>query len=154
MSDHIGRHRAFALLFGIQTCVFALFGELHSLPAVIVAYAIVLLCFGGGFGTMPSFNADYVGTRHMGANYGAMLTAWGVAGVIGPLLAADIKDAIGSFSGALPIVAVMLLVAMVLLMVIRKPQAGVRRSAPRIVLHALPNPPKQRSVATRLASGL
>jgi len=128
VSDHIGRGRAFALIFGIQAGVFALLGQLHALPAVAIAYAVVLLCFGGGFGTMPSFNADYFGTRHIGANYGAILTAWGVAGLVGPLFAAKVKDATGSFSGALPVVAVMLLIAMVLPMIIRKPEPGTQSS--------------------------
>ena len=92
-----------------------------SLPAVMLVYAVVLLCYGGGFGTMPSFNADYFGTRHMGANYGALLTAWGIAGLVGPLFAAHVKDATGSFSGALPVVAIMLLGAMTLPMLARKP---------------------------------
>jgi len=82
----------------------------------------VLLCFGGGFGTMPSIIAEYFGARHMGANYGAILTAWGVAGVAGPLFAARVKDATGSYSGALLPVACMLLGAVLLPLILRKPK--------------------------------
>ena len=52
---------------------------------VAAAFAVILFCYGGGFGIMPSFNADYFGTRHIGANYGALLTAWSMAGIAGPL---------------------------------------------------------------------
>ncbi|MGH8773084.1 MAG: MFS transporter, partial [Burkholderiales bacterium] len=121
VSDRIGRSRAFTLIFAIQTVVFAAMSHLHALPAVALAYASVLLCFGGGFGTMPSFNADYFGTRHLGANYGVILTAWGAAGIAGPVFAAAVKDLTGSFSGALPAVAIMLLFAMILPIVIKKP---------------------------------
>jgi MFS family permease len=122
ISDRIGSVRTFALIFGIQVVVFGLMDGIHSLFAVAAAYAIVLLCFGGGFGTMPSIIAEYFGARHIGANYGAILTAWGVAGVAGPLFAARVKDATGSYSGALLPVACMLLGAVLLPLILRKPK--------------------------------
>ena len=122
ISDRIGSVRTFALIFGIQVVVFGLMDGIHSLFAVAAAYAIVLLCFGGGFGTMPSIIAEYFGARHMGANYGAILTAWGVAGVAGPLFAARVKDATGSYSGALLPIACMLLGAVLLPLILRKPK--------------------------------
>lgn len=36
---------------------------------------VILLCYGGGFGTMPSFAADYFGVRDIGSIYGLMLTS-------------------------------------------------------------------------------
>jgi len=122
ISDRIGSVRTFALIFGIQVVVFGLMDGIHSLFAVAAAYAIVLLCFGGGFGTMPSIIAEYFGARHMGANYGAILTAWGVAGVAGPLFAARVKDATGSYAGAMLPVACMLLGAVLLPLILRKPK--------------------------------
>lgn len=124
ISDRVGCRWTFGLIFGIQAVVFGMLGGFHSLLPVAAAYAVVLLCFGGGFGTMPSFTAGYFGARHMGANYGAILTAWGVAGIVGPLFAAQVKDATKSYSGALLPVACMLLVAVLLPMIIRKPAAS------------------------------
>ena len=121
VSDRIGRKFAFLAIFGIQAAVFSVLGDKTSLGAVMLGYTVVLLCYGGGFGTMPSFNADYFGTRHLGANYGALLTAWGIAGLVGPLFAAHVKDVTGSFSGALPLVAIMLLGATALPMLVTKP---------------------------------
>jgi len=121
LSDRIGRKGAYALIFMLQAAVFFVLGGLHSLVHAAIAYAVILFCYGGGFGIMPSFSADYFGTRHMGANYGALLTAWGVAGLAGPLLAAYVNDVTGSFSGALPVVACMLLIATVLPLTSRKP---------------------------------
>ena len=122
ISDRIGCRCTYGLIFVIQAAVFGTLGGLHSLFAVAAAYAVVLLCFGGGFGTMPSFTANYFGARNMGANYGAILTAWGVAGIAGPLFAAHVKDATGSYGGALLPVAYMLLVAVLLPMITRKPE--------------------------------
>jgi len=129
VSDRIGRNMAFVLIFGVQVVVFFLLANLHSLAAVLGAFAIVLLCYGGGFGTMPSFNADYFGTKFLGVNYGMIITAWGFGGLVGPLVAAKVKDATGSFSGALVPVAIMLIVAMILPFITKKP-AGAAALAP------------------------
>ena len=120
-SDQIGRRFAYSLIFMLQAGVFFVMGGAHTLFWAVTAYAVILICYGGGFGTMPSFNADYFGTKHMGANYGAILTAWGAAGVVGPLFVAEVKDLSGAFSGALPAVATMLALATLLPLVTRTP---------------------------------
>jgi MFS transporter, OFA family, oxalate/formate antiporter len=121
VSDKIGRNMAYTLIFAIQVVVFFIMPNMHSFAGVGVLFAIVLLCYGGGFGVMPSFNADYFGTKYMGQNYGTILTAWGVAGVVGPFIAATVKDHTGSFSGALVPVAIMLIFAAIIPFFIRKP---------------------------------
>ncbi len=128
VSDRIGRNMAYLLIYGTQVVIFFIVGGIHSLPLVAILFAIVLLDYGGGFGTMPSFTADYFGTKYMGVNYGWILTAWGVGGIVGPIFVAIVKDRTGTFSGALPIIAVMLLLAMMLPLVVRKP--GERREKP------------------------
>ena len=130
VSDRIGRNMAYVLIFGIQVVVFLLMGGLHSLWTVGIAFAIVLLCYGGGFGTMPSFNADYFGTKYLGQNYGMILTAWGFAGIVGPIVAARVKDATGSFTNALVPVAIMLLFATILPFITKKPTAPVGTATP------------------------
>ena len=129
VSDRIGRNWAYALIFGMQVLIFFVVGRFHSLPLVTTLFAIVLLCYGGGFGTMPSFTADYFGTRFMGLIYGWILLAWGVAGIVGPIFVALVKDRTGSFSGALPVIGVTLLVATVLPLITRRPQRPVVEGA-------------------------
>lgn len=123
MSDRIGRNTAYVAMYLIQAVIFYLLGGVHSLGLIAVCFAIVLLCYGGGFGVMPSFNADYFGTRFLGQNYGMILTAWGVGGVVGPFIAAKVKDATGSFAGALLPVAIMLVIAAIIPFFVRKPAA-------------------------------
>ena len=57
---------------------------------VLVCY--ILLCYGGGFGSMPSFVLDVFGPRLMPVVYGTILTAWGCAGIVGPQIVAFLKD--------------------------------------------------------------
>jgi MFS family permease len=113
LSDRIGRRYAFAGIFGIQVIVFFVMGNVTSLPLLCAAFAIVLLCYGGGFGTMPAYNADYFGVKHFGSNYGLNLTAWGCAGLAGPWFANTVQHITGSFAGALQPVAIMLSVAII-----------------------------------------
>jgi MFS transporter, OFA family, oxalate/formate antiporter len=123
VSDRIGRNLAYVLIYGTQVVIFFFVGHLHATAAVAALFAIVLLDYGGGFGTMPSFTADYFGTRYMGLIYGWILLAWGVGGIVGPIFVAVVKDHTGSFTGALPIIAGVLLVATILPLVTRKPRA-------------------------------
>jgi OFA family oxalate/formate antiporter-like MFS transporter len=92
LSDRMGRRRTFSLILGSQIAAFALLMQTSSpwLFATLVCY--ILLCYGGGFGTMPSFVLDRFGARFMPAVYGAILTAWSAAGIAGPQLVALLKD--------------------------------------------------------------
>src|SRR5262249_6205016 len=125
-------NRAYLLIFGTQALVFCGMESLRSPASVGVAFAVVLLCFGGGFGTMPSFNADYFGTTHLGENFGMILTAWGFARLVRPVVAGFVEDHTGSFAGALLPVAVSLIAATLLPLIARRPR-GVARTveAPR-----------------------
>jgi OFA family oxalate/formate antiporter-like MFS transporter len=128
VSDRLGRAMTYTVMYLIQAVVFFAMAHLHTLGAVGLAFAIVLLCYGGGFGVMPSFNADFFGTRFMGQNYGMILTAWGVAGVVGPFIAARVKDLTGSYSGALMPVAIMLLVASVIPFFVKRPAPATAKT--------------------------
>ena len=92
ISDRIGRVESFRLMLATQMIVFGVLMTERDpwIFSALVCY--ILLCFGGGFGTMPSFVMDVFGSRKMSVMYGAMLTAWSAAGVAGPLLVASLKD--------------------------------------------------------------
>jgi OFA family oxalate/formate antiporter-like MFS transporter len=92
LSDRIGRVESFRLMLATQMLVFGVLMTERDpwIFSALVCY--ILLCFGGGFGTMPSFVLDVFGARRMSVMYGAMLTAWAAAGVAGPLLVASLKD--------------------------------------------------------------
>lgn len=92
ISDRIGRRPTFSIILGSQILAFTLlvFTGNPWLFAILVCY--ILLCYGGGFGTMPSFILDTYGSTLMPVVYGTILTAWSAAGIIGPQLVALIKD--------------------------------------------------------------
>ncbi len=92
ISDRIGRIQTFRLILGTQVVIFTvlIFVKTPVLFGVLVCY--VLLCYGGGFGSMPSYVSDVFGVRLMPVIYGAILTAWGIAGIAGPQIVAFLKD--------------------------------------------------------------
>ena len=92
LSDRIGRVRVFRILLASQMVVFGLLLTERDpwIFSALVCY--VLFCFGGGFGTMPSFVLDVFGSKRMSAVYGAILTAWASAGIFGPLYVGYLKD--------------------------------------------------------------
>ncbi|MBW6459128.1 MAG: OFA family MFS transporter [Bacteroidales bacterium] len=92
MSDKIGRVQTFRWILGSQIIIFIilLFVGNPYLFAILVCY--ILLCYGGGFGTMPSFVGDVFTPRLMPVVYGTILTAWSAGGVVGPQIVAFMKD--------------------------------------------------------------
>jgi OFA family oxalate/formate antiporter-like MFS transporter len=92
LSDHLGRIRTFRLLLGGQILVFLALRQTTSpwIFSVLVCY--VLLCYGGGFGCMPSFVSQVYGPQRMPIVYGIILTAWSAAGIVGPQVTAIARD--------------------------------------------------------------
>jgi MFS transporter, OFA family, oxalate/formate antiporter len=90
LSDGIGRPFAFLSMFVIQIIAFALTPFIGDFAILFIPASIIGLCYGGGFGTMPAFAADFFGSKNAGTIYGAMLTAWSAGGIVGPLLIASI----------------------------------------------------------------
>ena len=92
LSDKIGRIQAFRLIIGSQILVFIVLSFVANpwLFAALVCY--ILLCYGGGFGTMPSFVSDVFTARLMPVVYGFILTAWSIGGIAGPQIVALMKD--------------------------------------------------------------
>ena len=90
-SDYIGRKWTYATFFLIGVTLFALLpstGAQHwnSIALFILICGVLLSMYGGGFSTMPAFVRDLFGPRDLSQIYGRLLTAWSVAGVLGPVL--------------------------------------------------------------------
>jgi OFA family oxalate/formate antiporter-like MFS transporter len=121
LSDAIGRKTVFVAMLLIQVTAFLLLSHVSTFGELSVLAFIILLCYGGGFGTMPAFAADYFGARDIGSIYGLMLTAWGAAGVVGPTLIAHVRQASGQYQGALRIMSLITLFSAIVPLVLRPP---------------------------------
>lgn len=137
LSEKLGRRNVFLLIFLTQIPLFILLP--HITPKVMdpstafwaftAIACYIMLCYGGGFGTMPSFTADTFGPKNIGSIYGLVLLAWGVAGGFGPSLMEYVNYLTktpaapkGNFDLALYIAAGVLAAGLVLTLLYRKPK--------------------------------
>jgi OFA family oxalate/formate antiporter-like MFS transporter len=124
-SDALGRRMTFAVMFIVQIGLFWFLPNLHSVVAVTTVGFIILMCYGGGFGTMPAFAADYFGSANVGSIYGLMLTAWGFASAFGPLLIAHMRQSSGTYSTGLHVIALVMAISVVVPLLVRPPARTV-----------------------------
>ncbi|HYW42965.1 MAG TPA: OFA family MFS transporter [Bryobacteraceae bacterium] len=121
-SDAVGRRTVFLMMFLLQSAAFLLLSQVHQFALLSLLAFLILLCYGGGFGTMPAFATDYFGAAQIGSIYGLMLTAWGCAAVFGPSLVAGIRQATGHYQGAMRWLALATLVSAVVPLFLRPPR--------------------------------
>jgi OFA family oxalate/formate antiporter-like MFS transporter len=97
ISDRIGRKTAITLMAALQGIIvlmtYHVFISFGLATGFIVAAALIGFNFGGNFALFPAATADFFGNRNVGSNYGWVFTAYGIAGIAGPLLAGHFKDA-------------------------------------------------------------
>ena len=94
-SDYIGRRNTYMIFFALGMLLYFSVPSLAgagSLPLFVAAFVIILSMYGGGFATIPAYLRDIFGTMHVGAIHGRLLTAWAVAGLVGPNLVSYIRD--------------------------------------------------------------
>jgi OFA family oxalate/formate antiporter-like MFS transporter len=125
LSDAIGRRWVFLTMFLLQAVLFAIMPSVGAYGVFAVLAFVVISCYGGGFGTMPAFAADYFGSKNVGQVYGLMLTAWGIAGVVGPQLISYIRDSTGEYTTAFYMIAGIMLVSAVVPFIVRPPRREV-----------------------------
>ena len=96
LSDKLGRKITFYLFFILGFVLYALVplsGKVGSVAFFVFLFCLILTMYGGGFATIPAYLADLFGTKMVGAIHGRLLTAWSVAGILGPVLVNYINEA-------------------------------------------------------------
>ncbi|PIS30947.1 oxalate:formate antiporter [Candidatus Saganbacteria bacterium CG08_land_8_20_14_0_20_45_16] len=122
LSDKIGRKNVFLTILITQVPLFFLLPQVTNLWVFSAMCCYILSCYGGGFATMPSFAVDTFGPKNIGNIYGKILFAWGLAGVVGPMLMEYIKSISNNFSMALIIASALLVLGAVLISFYKKPE--------------------------------
>jgi MFS family permease len=94
-SDYIGRKATYFTFFLLGIALYASApwaGSIGSVALFVGIFCIILTMYGGGFATIPAYLADMFGTQHVGAIHGRLLTAWSVAGILGPVVVNYIRE--------------------------------------------------------------
>jgi OFA family oxalate/formate antiporter-like MFS transporter len=141
VSDSITRRATFLVMFVSQILLFWFLPNITTASLMTIAAFVVLMCYGGGFGTMPAFAADYFGPKNVGPIYGLMLTAWGFASAFGPLLIAHMRETAGSYRGALHVIAGIMAISALLPILVRPPrprETGINKMVSQACTTELP----------------
>src|SRR5215475_14001569 len=94
-SDFTGRkfiYVVYLLLGAVLYCLIPLSGHTGNTLFFVAVCVVILSMYGGGFSTIPAYLKDLFGSMQVGAIHGRLLTAWSVAGVLGPVLVTYIRD--------------------------------------------------------------
>jgi len=124
LSDSLGRLTTLKVMVVGSLLVMSALGM--GISQILALYALVAAgywCYGTQLSVFASTTADFYGTRYLGMNYGALFTAWGVAGIVGPFIAARVYQATGSYSYAFYGAAGLAFIAFVSLSFARPPLA-------------------------------
>ena len=101
ISDYLGRAQTYILFFIIEIVAFHLLAQTNSALIFQVLILLIITCYGGGFSCMPAYLADLYGIRQLSTIHGRILTAWGLAGIVGPMLVSYFHEAGYGYTTAL-----------------------------------------------------
>lgn len=122
LSDKIGRNWSAVVGFAIYIVgMVVVLRNATSIGVFTIGLSMVGFAYGGEFAVMPAFTADYFGTKNVGINYGIVFTAWGCAGILGPIIGSMVREAYGTFLPAFWILSVMGILGIVAVLVTRAP---------------------------------
>lgn len=98
LSDAVGRLTTLRIMILASAVAMpALFAFREQLLLFYILVAAVYWCYGTQLSVFASTTADFYGTRNLGLNYGVLFTAWGAAGILGPIIGGRVFDAFGDY---------------------------------------------------------
>ena len=101
ISDYLGRAQTYILFFTIEIVAFYLLAQTNSALTFQILILLIITCYGGGFACMPAYLADLYGIHQLSTIHGRILTAWGLAGIVGPMLVSYFHEAGYGYTTAL-----------------------------------------------------
>jgi len=130
LSDAIGRLNTLRLMIAISVGAMPILYHVGgSVGALYVLVFAVYYCYGTQLSVNASTAADFWGTKNVGANYGLLFTAWGVAGIIGPIIGGKLFDTYKDYQAAFYTAAVICAVALFSELLARRPIEPVTATA-------------------------
>jgi OFA family oxalate/formate antiporter-like MFS transporter len=93
LSDILGRKRSIVTMMAIQGVMVVLFQWMASSESLLYLGATLIgFNYGGIFALFPAITADTFGAKHVGQNYGWVFLAYGIGGILGPIMGGKLGD--------------------------------------------------------------
>jgi len=122
ISDKLGRKISLILMTATQGLFVIAFPFMAGTKILLYMGATLIgFNFGGNFALFPYITADTFGTKSVGQNYGWVFLAYGVGGIVGPMLGGKLGD-MRNFPLAFTICGVGCLVAAGIIAMVKAPQ--------------------------------
>lgn len=119
LSDKLGRKTSIILMTGTQGIIVILFTYMAGNELLLYLGATLIgFNYGGSFALFPTITADTFGAKSVGQNYPWIFLAYGVGGILGPILGGKLGD-MGNFPLAFTISGVAVLTGTVLMLMVR-----------------------------------
>jgi len=122
MSDALGRLNVLRTMIAISALAMPIL--YYAGPNVVTLFLMIFViywCYGTQLSVNASSAADFWGAKNVGANYGILFTAWGVAGVIGPIIGGRLFDIYKDYRVAFFTAGVICAIALVFELIARRP---------------------------------
>ncbi len=120
VSDRIGRPFTYIAFFALQIAAFLLLARTKDALLFQGLIYLIITCYGGGFACMPAYLSDLFGSGYLSAIHGRILTAWGLAGIAGPLLLSLLYERSKSYAVTLSFFAAALAFSLLLALLLKQ----------------------------------
>ena len=123
LSDLMGRLNTLRVVLALSAAAMpALYwAGAHLSPLYVLIFA-VYFGYGAQASVIPATVADFWGTRYAGSNYGAIFTAWGFSGILGPTIGGVLFDRYQNYGVAFYTAAALAVIALLCSMIAKRPR--------------------------------
>lgn len=119
LSDKLGRKNSIVIMTATQGILVILFTFMAGNEYLLYLGATLIgFNFGGNFALFPTITADTFGAKNVGQNYPFIFLAYGVGGILGPILGGRMGD-LGNFPMAFTISGIAVLLGTVLILMVK-----------------------------------
>ncbi|MBN2214873.1 MAG: OFA family MFS transporter [Bacteroidales bacterium] len=119
ISDRLGRKNSIIIMTATQGIIVILFTYMAGTEILLYLGATLIgFNFGGNFALFPTITADTFGAKNVGQNYPFVFLAYGVGGILGPILGGKMGD-LGNFPLAFTISGIAVLTGTILTILVR-----------------------------------
>jgi MFS family permease len=134
VTDMIGPRRTILIMLVMQLlCLVVLFPFVTSVAVLFLVIVLYGAMYGAYLSAMPALSSYFFGARNMGPNYGLLFVAWGVGGVVLPMVMAAVLGStptIGSYVTGFQITAVFVVAGLALALLMKPPRMAEEKKSP------------------------